>query len=210
MTSRELTQTNLIIGVLYPLYSMIDEDIAALAADLRRQVVAEYGRTVQQQLNLYGCQRLATPPDAVSQRWIDAYLTKTSEGIARTYNTQLRNEIERLYQANPRGNRYYYMRALETWTQRRNAYKIPSIALNAKTAAAQYARQRFRDENGIQGRFVFVGPPPVCKRCMKLKGLGPVSEEQATKYGDSQHVNCPHFWQQLINSRIDCANAWTG
>lgn len=210
MTSRQLTQTNLILGILYPLYEMQEEDIAALSAGLSRQVRAEYGKTIQTQLNLYGCQKLVTGPDAQSERWIEAYVTKTAEGIAKTYNTQLRNEIQRLYDANKRGNRYYYMRGLDAWTIRRNAYKEPSIALNTMTAARDYATKRFRTENNIGGRFVFVGPPPVCKRCIKLKALGVVSAEAAERYGDSQHVNCPHKWEQLIPQRINCDEAWTG
>jgi hypothetical protein len=210
MTTREPVTTTLILGIIMPLYEMQQEDITALAADLERQVRTEYGRTIQTQLNLYKCQRLATGPDAESTRWIEQYVKSTSEGIARTYNRELSNKIAALHAANVRGNRYYYMRALDTWTRQRNAYKVPSIALNSMTATRQYAAQRFRAENNVTGRMVFVGPPPVCKKCLRLKALGPVSVEQARKYGDAQHVNCPHRWEQLIPKAINCQEAWTG
>ena len=210
MTARERVQTNLIVGIIYPLYQMIDEDIAALAAQLTRQMTIEYRQVIQGQLVLYGCQKTVTGPDAVSQRWIDAYARKNSEGIATTYNRELANQIDRLWQSNPRGNRAYYFKNLDLWRTRRNVHKVPSIALNTAQAIREYAQQRFREENGIEGRFLFVGPPPVCEKCMRLKALGVVSEAEAQRYGNSQHVGCPHEWQQLIARPIDCAEAWTG
>jgi hypothetical protein len=210
MTARAPVETNLIVGIVLPLYQMIEEDITALAARLTRQMTIEYRQVIQGQLVLYGCQKLVTGPDAISQRWIEAYAKKNSEGIARTYNRELSNKISALYQANPRGNRRYYARALDAWILKRNSYKLPSIALNTAAAIREYAQQRFREENGIEGRFLFVGPPPVCEKCLRLKSLGVVTEAEARRYGNSQHVGCPHEWEQLIPKKIDCDEAWTG
>lgn len=210
MTAREPITTNLIVGIVLPLYRMDAVDIEALAAQLERQTTIVYRQEIQRNLNLYKCQRLVTGPDAAAQQWIADKTRQDAEGIANTYNTQLEREIQRLYASNKFGNRYHYIRGLDAWASKRNAYKAPSIALNTMTAARQYAAQRFREENNVTGRMVFVGPPPVCKRCLRLKALGPVSVEQARAYGDSQHPNCPHSWEQLIPTAIDCENAWTG
>lgn len=210
MTARERIETNLIVGIVEPLYRMIGDDIDALADQLQAQMIIEYLKTIQSQLNLYQCQRLATGPDSTSLAWIRAYARTNADGIAKTHDRELGNQISRLYQANPKGNRAYYFKNLDAWTAQRNTYKLPSIALNTAQAVREYAQQRFRDENGIKGRFLFVGPPPVCPICTRLKGLGAVSEAEARRIGNSQHVGCPHEWQQLIPSGLNCAEAWTG
>ena len=210
MTSRERVSSNLIVGIVLPVYSMIDEDITALAERLMQQMTIEYRKVIQGQLTLYGCQKIVTGPDAVSQRWIEVYARKNSEGIAQTFNRELSNQIQRLYDANPRGNRSYYFKALDAWVAQRNVHKLPSIALNTAQAIREYAQQRFRQENGIEGRFLFVGPPPVCKKCLRLRALGLVSEAAARRYGNSQHGGCPHEWEQVIARKIECETAWTG
>lgn len=212
MTTREPISTNLIVGIIRPLYGMDEGDITALANDLRRQVMAEYGREIQRNLNLYGCQRLYSGPDAKSQAWIDDYVQKNAEGIARTYNTQLENEIRRQYAANPRANRFAYIRELDAWTKRRNAFKLPSIALNTMTQVRAYAQDRFIRENGIKGPFAMVGPPPVCKICIRIKAKGPLPWERCQKPENylPAHVGCPHKWESLVPIRIDCETAWTG
>lgn len=211
MTARVPVSTNLIVGIILPVYSMIDEDIAALSDRLEQQITIEYRKTIQAQLNLYRCQKTVTGPDATSLAWIKDYATKTAEGIATTYNRELSNQISRLFDSNPRGNRYYYIKALEAWVAQRNSHKIPSIALNAAQAVREYAQQRFREENGITGRFLFVGPPPVCPICTRLKALGVVSEKEARRIGNSQHVGCSHEWSQLLPSKMECGDdTWTG
>jgi hypothetical protein len=212
MTTREPVNTNLIVGIILPLYRMDQGDVEALASDLRRQVMAEYGREIQRNLNLYGCQRLYSGPDQTSQAWIDDYVGRMSESIARTYNSQLQNEIRRQYTANPRANRFSYIRALDAWTVRRNAYKVPSIALNSMTQVRAYAQDRFIRENKITGRFAMVGPPPVCKICIRIKANGPLPWEECQRPENRlpAHVNCPHRREALVLIKIDCANAWTG
>jgi hypothetical protein len=213
MTTREPVSTNLILGIIMPLYEMQQEDIQALAADLERQVRIEYVRTVQRLLTLHGCQKTAQIADARSLTWIAEYARATSEGIARTYNRELSNKIRTLYTANPRGNRFYYMRGLDTWTRQRNGYKTASIALNTMTAARSYAQDRFYRENTIGGRFRPVGPPPVCKICIRIFAKGPLTWEECQKPANRfpAHVGCPHKHEIMVPTRIrDCDSAWTG
>lgn len=212
MTTREPISTNLIVGIIRPLYAMDEGDIQALAADLRRQVMFEYGREIQRQLNLYGCQRLYSGPDAKAQAWIDDYVRTNAEGIARTYNKNLENEIRRQYTANKRANRFAYIRALDAWTTKRNAYKIPSISLSTMTQVRAYAQDRFLTENNIEGKFAFVGPPPVCRICIRAKGRSPITRRQMKQAHNQApfHVHCPHRWEALILTKIDCDTVWTG
>lgn len=199
-----------LIDAMTGFYSMGPGDIVELSAQLEEQMTAQYRVTIQSQLLLYGCNRSATGPDAQSLASIQRTSRTTADGIARTYNRELRNKVQSLYSANRRGNRNYYFKALEAWTVKRNAYKLDSIALNTMTAARKYAQERFVEQNGIAGRWVFTGPPPVCKVCIRIKALGVVSLAVSLTNPLPAHVNCPHTWSQVIPKKIDCAEAWTG
>jgi hypothetical protein len=203
---------SIIITKIFEHYRMLEGDVLALNQQITQQLVATYKMTIQSQLTLYGCQKLATGPDQAAQRWIDAKAAKDSEGISATYDRELKNKIARLRQDAPRGNRFYYLKALDEWINQRNAFKVPSISLNTMTAAREYAKDRFITENGIEGKFVFTGPPPVCKLCIRVKALGPIPYRQTRLARNRlpQHVNCPHTYQQLIPKKIDCETAWTG
>jgi len=212
MTAREPINTDLIVGVIRPLYAMIPDDVEQLTERLEQQMVVVYRQTIQLQLNLYRCQRLVTGPDAQSQAWIENKAQADAESIARTYRRELENQIKRIYESNPRSNRFLYMRELDAWATRRNQYKLPSIALNTMTAVRRYATDRFIVENGIKGKFVLVGPPPVCLICIRIKAKGPMTFEQTQQPRNQlpAHVNCVHQYGQLIPTAIDCENAWTG
>lgn len=203
--------SSVIIEKIFEHYRMLEGDIASLNQQLTQQLTVTYRQVIQSQLALYGCQKLATGPDSEAQRWIAEKAQKDSEGIARTYDRELRSQINRIYQGNKKTNRYGYMRALDAWIAGRNLYKVPSISLNTMVKAREYAAQRFRDENNIQTKMRFVGPPPVCKKCLQLKGLGLVTVAAAKKYGDSQHPSCPHRWEAVIPTKIKCGDeTWTG
>lgn len=209
MTSRERVSTE-IIRKIVDHYAMLESDAQVLRADLARQLTIQYRATVQEQITLYGCQKTVTGPDREAQQWIDAYTEKYGQSIANTYNRELANKVQAIYAANPRSNRYAYIRELEAWTTRRNAYKVDSIALNTFTAARKYAQDRFVEENGIEGRWTFTGPPPVCKICIRIKALGVVTLETTKKRPLPAHPSCPHRWSQVVPKKIDCSNAWTG
>lgn len=195
-------------------YAMQAGDIDALKQQISAQLTIVYRKTIQAQLTLYGCQTLASATiDPESQRWIDAKALKDAEGIAATYNRELVNRVERIRKDNPRANRFFYMRELDTWLNSRTPRKTSSIALNTMTAARKYAQDRFVQENNIKGKWVLVGPPPVCRKCVRIKALGAVTFETTQKANNAlpQHANCPHQWGQLVPKKIDCDDmTWTG
>lgn len=209
MTSRERVETN-IIRKIVDHYSFQANDIQLLKSQIETQLTTTYRQVIAQQLRLYGCQKIATGPDAISLKWIQDKATKDATSIAATYLRELQHEVQRIYSKNKRSNRYAYMRALDVWSAKRDAYKINQIGLNTAIQARDYAAQRFRDENGIEGRFLFAGPPPVCKKCMRLKAKGLVSAAEAKRYGSQQHINCPHAWQAVTLGKVDCETVWTG
>ena len=210
MTSRERVKANLVSKIVGH-YMMLPRDTEDLTQKIAQHLTTEYRRTIQANLNLYGCQKLVMGPDQESLLWIQAKAAKDATSIANTYLRELTNKVASLRKSNVRGNRFYYMRALDAWSAKRDGYKIQSIALNTATAARQYAQARFVEENNIQGRWLFTGPPPVCKICLRIKALGAVTWETTKKRPLPSHPNCPHAWQQLIPTKIECGDStWTG
>jgi hypothetical protein len=193
-------------------YKMDDRDILALTQQIRSQIEKTYLQTVQSQLNLYGCQKLATLSDKTAITWIDEKAQTDAQGIAKTYLRELTNRVNAIYSENRRTNRFGYMRALDTWLAGRTPRKSASIALNTMAATRSYAQDRFIRENNIKGRFAPVGPPPVCKICMRIFAKGPLTWEECQKKDNKfpAHANCPHRHQALVITPINCAEAWTG
>lgn len=211
MTTRE-TVSSPVIELIVGAYAMADEDRREIEAQIVRQLTTVYRMTIQNQLNLYGCQRSVTGPDAKAQIWIAEKASADAESIVRTYNRELENRVQALYRENRRANRSFYASRLDQWAAQRSGYKTASISLNTMTAARAYAQDRFIRENGITGRFAMVGPPPVCKICIRIKAKGPLTWEECQKPENflPAHVGCPHKRAALVIKPINCAEAWTG
>lgn len=212
MTSPVLPQTA-IIDKIVDHYSFQASDIQALKSQIESQLIVVYRMTIQKQLVLYGCQKTVTGPDSTSLAWIQAKAQEDTDSIIRTYERELRTQVRKTYEANKRSNRYAYIRALDAWTTRRNAYKVDSISLNTMTAARAYAQDRFIRENKIGGRYAPVGPPPVCIKCVRIFAKGPLTWEECQKAQNflPAHGGCPHTRSALIPKKIPCNElTWTG
>jgi hypothetical protein len=163
-------------------------------------------------LTLYGCQKTVTGPDAASLKWIQDKARTDAVGISNTYERELMNRIQSIRGKNKRANRYQYIREIDAWLAQRTPRKTASISLNTLTAAREYAKDRFITENNIGGKFVLVGPPPVCKDCIRIKGYGPMTYKQ-TRMKNRRlpaHAGCPHTYQALTLTKLDCSTVWTG
>lgn len=214
MTARDRTAINTrLIQAIVDQYAMNEADVTRLMEQVSRQLTIVYRQTIAAQLSLYQCQKLATGPDSAAQTWIDDKARTDVKSIVNTYEKELRNKVISIYKGNKKSNRFAYMRAIDAWIAQRNIFKSASISLNTMTAARSYAQDRFIRENGITGRFAMVGPPPVCKDCVRIKGYGPQTFEQTQKPNKRlpSHVNCPHRWQALVPKKINCdEGTWTG
>lgn len=200
-----------LLQILMLLFSMQDDDITALSAkvlDQRKQVWID---TLNEQARRYGCNRAsANPPRKNNLRDLKRMSDKDAKGIARTYNRDLERELKRLYAANPRGNRNYYYKNVNAWITRRNVWKSVQIALMTEGQTREYAKSEFYRNNDLRGRYIFVGPPPVCDDCARLFAMGQVSETVVGRYPNPQHVNCLHAWQLVTGQRVDCRDVWVG
>lgn len=196
--------------VLGLLYKMERDDVDALAEQLLTQRKRSWVTALTELAREMGCSRT---PRAPSGRDLDALRrqsTADARMIARTWNREVTREIARIYEGNPRGNRYYYMSRLEQWSEARNTWKAPQIALNTAQQTRFAAQQAFYDANGIRRQYVFTGPPPVCEECVGHFGAGVVGQNYVDASPAPVHVNCPHEWKALPFERIPCQDLWLG
>lgn len=192
------------------LYRMERDDTDALAEQLLTQRKRSWVTALSELARDMGCNRT---PRAPSGRDLDALRRQSAADarmIARTWNREVTREIARLYDANPRGNRYYYVSRLEQWAEARNVWKAPQIALNTAQQTRFAAQQAFYEANGIRRQYVFTGPPPVCEECTMLYGVGVVDQNYVDLYPHPRHPNCTHEWKALPFERIPCKDLWLG
>lgn len=200
-----------LIQILLLLFSMQDDDITQLSTSILDQRKKVWIDTINEQARRYGCTRAsASPPRKNNLRDLKRMSDKDAKGIAKTFNRDLERELKRLYAANPRGNRNYYYRNVNLWITARNVWKGMQIALNTETVTREYAIDQFRLNNDLRGKYLFVGPEPVCEDCAKLFSMGQVSEAVKGRYPNPQHVNCLHSWQLVGGQRVDCRDVWVG
>lgn len=211
MTTPAAIQTSNLVRIITLLYSMQSDDINLLADRLLQQRATEWKAAVSQELRRYGCSQTGQFPVGSDALELFRMSETDAASIANTYNRELRNQVQRLYNANPRGNRNYYTSNLEKWAARREIFKGQQIALNTAGTTRNMAQTRFRTMNNIEGKFLFSGAPPVCIRCMRLKAMGLVSIDVVRANPTPIHLNCPHeFVPARVRGGIDCATAWTG
>lgn len=200
-----------LLQILLLLFGMQDDDITQLSADILEQRKKVWIDALNEQARRYGCNRAgASPPRKNNLRDLKRMSDKDAKGIARTFNRDLERELKRLYSANPRGNRNYYFRNVSAWITARNVWKSIQIALNTETQTRSYAQEQFRLNNDLRGRFLFVGPPPVCDDCARLFAMGQVSEAVTQRNPNPQHISCLHEWRLVGGQRLDCRDIWLG
>lgn len=187
-----------LVDVLSLLYQMDSTEINRLTDEVLDIAKAAYQDQIQKEGAKYGATRLSRPPSGAQLSELKRIANRDARGIANTYNTQVRNEIDRLYRSNPRGTRQYYYSNLEKWQTKRDAYKGRQIALNTEQVARQMATQDFRRINNIpKGRFIYSGPAPVSDECKARFRAGIVDENYVDSHPTPAHVNCPHTWEEI-------------
>lgn len=213
MTTPAAIQSSQLVKTLTLLYSMQEADTVDMATRLQAQRVSEWKLSVSQELRRYGCAQTGQAPAGSDAEALSQLSLADARSIAQTYNRELGNQVQRLYTANPRGNRNYYYKALEAWSAKRDGYKAGQIALQTAATTRSMAQTRFRAMNGIdKSRFVFSGAPPVCIRCLRLKAKGIVGIEVVRANPTPIHQNCPHEFVDIrpLRSKLDCSTVWTG
>jgi hypothetical protein len=193
------------------LYRMEDADIAALANELTTARARAWRLALTEEARKMGCTGAAKSPAGQDRIQLEGMSRKDAESIANTWNRDVTRRIEALYRANPRGNRNYYFSNLERWARERAVWKQAQIAMQTEQTTRFYAQRRFRVNNGITGgRYVFTGPAPVCRVCVREFARGVVTESYIRTHPAPRHIGCPHEWTQIATQRIPCNEIWLG
>ena len=192
-------------------YSMRADETAAIARDIYSQLEAAWVDEIRRELGALGIRRNVPLPRGEYADILRRESIQDARSIVNTFNTDLEREIRRLYEANPRGNRNYYISNIEQWRARRAVWKQRQIALMNDKKARHIAQQAFVEENLIGGVYRFDGPAPVCDDCAEKFAAGQVEQEYVDRNPTPLHPNCPHGWR-LTGARlgVDLANVWVG
>lgn len=196
-----------IIGLFY---RMEREDVAALADQLLDQRKHAWTTALTELAREMGCDRSPRAPSGGDLAELKRMSREDARSIAKTWNKDSQREIERLYEANHRGNRYYYAKRMEQWAAERNTWKAPQIALNTAQQTRHVAQQAFYKANGLGKQYVFDGPPAVCEECVGHYAAGVVDQKYVDTHPAPVHINCPHWWKALPRERIPCSELWLG
>lgn len=193
-------------------YGMTDGDERELARLIERQRADAWKTALEEEAAKVGVRRKANAPRMGDLQELRNLSQRDAASVVQTYNRDLEREIRRLYDANPRGNRQYYMSNLERWHDQRAAWKNRQIALYSQKTARHYAQQRFRDENGAYGQtYVFSGPAPVCDDCAEQFAAGEVDQRHVDENPTPLHPNCPHEWDAAgFRLSVPADQLWTG
>lgn len=202
----QLTET---IGLLY---RMETADIQALSNTLLEVRKQAWRDALNEQARAYGCNKVPNDPRLSDLAELKDLSLADARSIADTWNKEVMAQIEKLYNDNVRGNRFYYTSNLERWASARASWKDAQVALNTEQTTRFFAQNRFREENDLKGKtlYIFVGPPPVCKICARMFGAGLVDETFIRRNPAPVHIGCPHEWEAMSKQPIACADMWVG
>jgi len=191
------------------LYSYQQDDIDDMVAKLTERRRATWINTLTELAGKHGCNRPAGTPKGADAKYLKDISIEDAKSIANTYNEQLRNQVERLYKANNKGNRNYYYKQLSAWLKKRAAWKDYQIALQTDSTARQYATEMFYKNNpDIVPKFRYSPIPPVSKECIKRTAKGVVTLAYVQSHKTPAHPFCPHQWLPLRPQQAVCELLW--
>ncbi len=192
------TQDTRLLRVLKLLYHQHEADQQALADTLLEQRKAAWQTALRDEARALGHTGPAQPPRREDLAELRRMSQEDARSIVNTWNRDVDRQLERLYDRNYRGNRYYYRKRMEEWAVQRDVWKARQIADYTEYSTINYAQQRFRAMNGLRGgEYVLDGPPPVCGDCRDLYGRGVVDQVVVDQYPMPLHVSCRHTWRLL-------------
>lgn len=207
--TRELTTLQRVIRLGF---EMQTEDRDDLAQDLLKQRAQSWRQAIEGEARKVGVTRAARGPSGRDLDELRQMSKDDAQSIYNTYNRALENEIKRLFAANPRGNRNYYIKNLEQWASNRARWKDRQIALHTDKTARYHAQQRFWDVNGArERRYRFDGPAPVCDDCAEMFAAGEVDQRFVDQNPTPLHPGCPHSWKTLsFKLNVSKQDIWMG
>ncbi len=187
-------------------------DTTALTASILKQRSETWRLTLTQEARAAGSSKTGIGPTGQDLSVLSRMSRKDAQSITNTFNRELGNQIDRLYDANPDGDRAYYISELTAWADNRADYKDRQIANMNRSTARTYAQERFNAENRVgEALFLFAGPPPRESVCAGLFAVGLVNRTFVERNSTPIHIGCPHGWEtQVTRIGVPLAKLWVG
>jgi len=184
-----------LLRVLGLLYRMQPTEVDDLARELLEARKRAWQAAIASEARKDGYTGPVNPPRREDLRYLRDLCRQDAQSIAATWNRDVERQLQKLYDANRRGNRHYYYKHMEAWAAKRATWKSRQIAVTTEFSTWAYARERYYEMNGMRGgRYVFDGPPPVCGDCVELFAAGVVDQAFIRKHPAPVHIGCPHLW----------------
>jgi hypothetical protein len=199
-----------LLQVMGLLYRMEADDRTQLETQLLDRRKQAWTLALTEQARKYRCSRAPEAPRKQDLTELKRMSKEDAVGITKTWNGDVERQLQKLYDANPRGNRNYYAANMEQWARARGQWKDAQIAMQTEHSTRYYAKMRFFEMNTIRPRFKVVGPPPVCPICIGHFGAGIVDMAYIRRNPAPFHVNCPHEWAEAVITDIPCNELWLG
>ncbi len=187
-------------------------DTTALTASILKQRSETWRLTLTQEARVAGSSKVGIGPSGQDLSVLSQMSRRDAQSITNTFNRELGNQIDRLYDTNPDGNRAYYIAELTQWADNRAEWKDRQIANENRGSARSFAQRRFDEENKVsEALFLFVGPPPREPICAGHFARGLVTQEFVRQNETPIHLFCPHGWgkqSSVIGVPLD--QIWVG
>lgn len=172
-------------------------DVDSLTASILKQRSETWRATLTEEARAAGSGKQGIGPTGRDLSELSRLSRRDAVSVASTFNRELGNQIDRLFDANPTGKRAYYISGLTAWSDSRADYKDRQIANMNRQTARSYAQERFDTENKVgDALFLFTGPPPREPVCAGHFTAGLVDADYVAANRTPIHINCPHWWER--------------
>lgn len=193
-------------------FRMNASDTAQLEAQLLAAMKRAWVTVMTEQARALGCNSIGNAPRLGDLAELKRLAQLDAQSITDTWNKDVARELTRLFNARPRGNRYYYLENMEAWSTARDVWKSAQIALMTEKNARAYAKERFFVMNDFQNAQYVYGNPVrvVSDTCQRRRAAGLVTFEYVRRNPTPAHPNCEHEWELVTVARRNCGNVWVG
>lgn len=208
-----LIRDSKLLQVMRLLYQMQPEDRDRLEAELLAQEKRAWDTALTEKGRQYTGRNLRpNAPSGADLVFLKQMAQADADSIAATYNRAVERQLNRLFQANPRGNRSYYAKGMEAWARDRERWHPQQVAGNTVQRTREYAKERFMEMNGIRPKgYTLAGPVPVCDECIAADRAGVVDEAYIRRHPMPAHPGCDHEWEELPGAKAPALrNLWLG
>lgn len=170
--------------------SLREEDAQRIARQLYALKARAYRDTLAELAARHGEPRKRIILSAEIREALEAEAIDSARRTVYTYNRMLASFAARREGMDPD----QFARELQAYARARGKSRLRVAASFAPLNPRLDAEIAFYRENGVEPDFDFIGPPPKCALCVKLKKGGPWSVEDVLRIG-LPHLGCTHHWR---------------